>query len=428
MAYAQRDESWPPARDSSHDGSAEALPHTGNAAQATAHAGPVAIGERTLAPDLARGAMLLLIALANASGVALGGTGLEPHPEGLGRALNAGMTALVHARAYPVFALMFGYGLVQLAARQVSSGATPGQARALLLRRNAWLFAFGALHAALLYYGDFLGAYGIIGALATVLLIGQSDRVHRVVPWLWGLTALHTAMLAVAVGHGLAGATDAVANLPREVVPSLLAPTYVASVAARLAEWPLHTATVIPAIVVAWLGIWAARRGVLEEPGAHHRALGIVAVGCLGASWAGGIPLALAAAGFVAADADTVQAMVRLHQVSGTFGGPGYAAALALVAVAVTRGRSPWLGRLAGAVAALGRRSLSGYLLQSVAWLALFAPFTLHLGSRVQEPLPVSLLAASVVWMISVIAAAAMERRGYRGPAEVVLRRLVYRR
>ena len=47
--------------------------------------GPVTRGERTLAPDLARGAMLLFIALANAAGVALGGPGFAPHPLGLER-------------------------------------------------------------------------------------------------------------------------------------------------------------------------------------------------------------------------------------------------------------------------------------------------------------------------------------------------------
>ena len=79
---------------------------------------PVRRADRALAPDLARGAMLLFIALANAAGVVFGGQpGVEPAPHGLERGVNLLLLTLVHARAYPVFAVMFGYGLVQLIRR-----------------------------------------------------------------------------------------------------------------------------------------------------------------------------------------------------------------------------------------------------------------------------------------------------------------------
>ena len=85
---------------------------------------------------------------------------------------------LVHARGYPVFAVMFGYGLVQLARRQDSaSGATPKQVRSVLLRRNLWLVVFGFAHAALLYYGDFLGDHGIVGIAMTLLLLAPRRQV-----------------------------------------------------------------------------------------------------------------------------------------------------------------------------------------------------------------------------------------------------------
>src|SRR5690606_18966014 len=104
--------------------------------------GPVKAAERALAPDLARGAMLLLIALANASGIFLAATpGLEAEPEGLERLYNFLSVEFVHARAFPLFAIMFGYGLVQLARRQEAAGATRGQIRSILLRRNGWLLA-----------------------------------------------------------------------------------------------------------------------------------------------------------------------------------------------------------------------------------------------------------------------------------------------
>ena len=80
--------------------------------------GPVRPAERQLAPDLARGAMLLFIALVNAPGLAPGGPAQSALLQSAERVANALLSLFVHARAYPVFAIMFGYGLVQLARRQ----------------------------------------------------------------------------------------------------------------------------------------------------------------------------------------------------------------------------------------------------------------------------------------------------------------------
>lgn len=106
-----------------------------------AHAarGPVRSRERALAPDLARGFMLLFIALANAGGVVFAANepGLDPTPHGLERVVNAFMMLFVSGHAYPMFAVMFGYGLVQMSRRQQAAGAGPGAARNTMVRRNA---------------------------------------------------------------------------------------------------------------------------------------------------------------------------------------------------------------------------------------------------------------------------------------------------
>ncbi|CAM5430113.1 hypothetical protein SANTM175S_02464 [Streptomyces antimycoticus] len=86
--------------------------------------GPVRRTERALAPDLARGTMLLFIALANAAVFTFGNQpGAEASPHGWERGFNLAMFVFVHARAYPMFAVMFGYGLVQLTRRQDAQGA-----------------------------------------------------------------------------------------------------------------------------------------------------------------------------------------------------------------------------------------------------------------------------------------------------------------
>ncbi|MEK8173537.1 hypothetical protein NKH77_45310 [Streptomyces sp. M19] len=53
--------------------------------------------------------------------------GAEPSPHGWERPFNLVMFVFVHARAYPMFAVMFGYGLVQLARRQDERAPVPAR-------------------------------------------------------------------------------------------------------------------------------------------------------------------------------------------------------------------------------------------------------------------------------------------------------------
>ncbi|GAA0935799.1 DUF418 domain-containing protein [Virgisporangium aurantiacum] len=378
-------------------------------------AGPVTRPERALAPDLARGAMLLFIALANAANFAFAGQpGLDPTPHGVQRVVNFLMATFVDARAYPVFAVMFGYGLVQIAHRQRAAGADE---RRVLLRRNAFLVVFGLFHATLLYFGDFLGAYGIVGIIATLVLLRRGDRFHRVAPWLWGIQLVYIGFLAVTAITGMKSGDATVANVTN---PSLAAGSYAQSLVDRLAEWPVHTSTVVPFIFIVWLGIWAARQRILENPAAHTVLLRRVAVVCLGITVLGALPYAMVAAGVLYVTPDTVDSLSMLQQASGCYGGAGYVALFGLLAVRLADGRRR---PIVDAVAALGRRSLSGYLFQSVAWITLFSTWALDLGGSTW----VAAGAAVAVWTVSVAAARSMELACYRGPAETLLRKLTYR-
>ncbi len=387
------------------------------------HRGPVTRQERALAPDLIRGAMLLLIGLANSANFAFAGQpGVDGTPHGMERVLNFVKLTFVDARAYPVFAVMFGYGLVQLARRQRSAGATPGAVRKILLKRNGWLIAFGLVHATLLYFGDFLGAYGIVGIICTLFLLNRGDKFHRIVLGIWAFElayVLYSGFRSVVAVVNSSGPAQPLTNSPN---PSLAASSYGASLVDRLHEYPLHTATVIGFIIVVWLGIWAARRQILENPAAHRTLLTAVASVGLGITILGGLPLALVGAGWLHVDQAAVDSLSYLSHVSGMFGGPGYVALFGLLVAKLLDGRRQTLP--VQAISALGQRSLSGYLFQSVCWMALLAPFTLGLdfGSTAYT----AALIAIGVWVVSVIGAYAMSKRSYRGPAETLLRRLVY--
>jgi uncharacterized membrane protein YeiB len=77
--------------------------------------GSVSPGERSLAPDLARGFMLLLIAMAYAPVYLFNvEPGVYTHPAGgdlLDKAVHFLSLIFLDSRAYPMFAALFGYGM-----------------------------------------------------------------------------------------------------------------------------------------------------------------------------------------------------------------------------------------------------------------------------------------------------------------------------
>ncbi|WP_344169773.1 DUF418 domain-containing protein [Kribbella lupini] len=394
------------------------------------HRGPVTGRERALAPDLIRGAMLLLIALANAANFAFAGApGVNGSPAGLERVFNLLKLTLVDARAYPVFAVMFGYGLVQLARRQRNSGASVGAVRSILLKRHLWMIGFGLVHATLLYFGDFLGAYGIVGTACTLLLLNRGDKFHRIIVGIWALQLVYVVVVGVLALMSALNSSGPAATITNSPNPSLAADSWGSALVDRLHEYPAHTAFVTGLIVVVWLGMWAARRQILEHPEAHKTLLTRVAVVCLSVTILGGLPLGLVGAGWLHVDEAAVGSFEFLAQISGQFGGPGYVALFGLVVAKLLKTRRPdQLGTPLTAISALGQRSMSGYLFQSICWTLLLAPYGLHLGARSGHPAFTAAACALAVWTISVLAAYTMKRHTYRGPAETLLRRLVYGR
>lgn len=389
--------------------------------------GPVRAGERALAPDLARGAMLLIIALANSANVFFAtAPGIDKTPHGFDRFYNVFLFLFVHARGIPLFAIMFGYGLVQFARRQQTAGASPAAVRRVLVRRNGWLFAFGAVHGVLLFSGDILGAYGLVGIGFSLVLLQRGDRFYRVPLWYLGFAAVAVAVLAVVVVTGLASGPTGPSVIPTSDSPSMAADSFTAAVVARLTEWPMTVLSMLPFVLFVWVGAWAARRRILEEPQNHRRLLRWGAAAGITVAVAGGLPMGLLAGGFLEVGAETGPAVKLLYEASGFFGGIGYLCLFGLLALALTK--SPRRNVIVGALAALGQRSLSGYLFQTLAWTLLASPFLLSLGTGSGSPTVTAAIAGATVWLITVTGAYLMQRRAYRGPAETLLRRLTYGR
>ena len=375
--------------------------------------GPTPLGERALAPDLARGIMLLFIALANAHTFLLrqGEVTVRGYPVEHGSVVDSvvagALTLFVDARSYTLFAALFGYGLVQLYRREERVGSDWRTARKLLRRRGFWMIVIGLLHGFLLFYGDIIAAYGVV-AVIFVAAVRWKDR-----------TIFAVALVFLVLGsafYGLAGmpTTDT-------ATAALTSESLLGAALGRLEVFGFLAVIAWVSTVCAFLlGVWAARRRVLEEPERHLTLLRRTAIFGIGIATLGGVPMMLMTTGLVTASASSGYWASALHAATGYAGGLGYASAIALLALRIGSRR----GLFTQAVVAVGQRSMTCYLTQSIVWAVLFPASTLGLGAKLG--VAVTAVISIATWLLTVGLAELMRRRDLRGPFEVLLRRLTY--
>ncbi len=392
---------------------------------------PTPAPPRALAPDLARGTMLLFIALANTPYHLWGGghDTLSAHPTGGTHAdqiTRAAIAIAVDLRVYPMFAFLFGYGMVQFARSRAARGFDERGVRTMLRRRHWAMIGFGFVHAALLFAGDVLGAYGLAGLVLVALFFRRRDKTVAIWAGVFALVLAGFAASMVAGGLFLAGSGDATASADWGAAAVGGSPDYLATIPARLAFWAFITpgqglvGMAVPvAILLGWL---AARHRVLEEPRRHRRLLWPTAVLGIAVAWLGALPDGLHQVGVRVAPPEAPWMFVGVAMLTGVAGGLGYAAAIGLIAAHVGEVLG-WFGR---AVEAVGRRSLTFYLLQSIVLAPLMSAWGLGVGAHVNSL--AAALIATAVWCGSLPLALALARRGARGPFEAVLRRLTYGR
>ena len=399
---------------------------------------PSALGSssRALAPDLARGFMLLLIALANTPWYLYGSStstssihATDGSP--LDRAVQFLIITAVDSRVYPMFAFLFGYGIVQMYQRSLDRGVEPRAVRRVLRRRHLWMIVIGFLHAALLWMGDIVGAYGLVGLIFTAAFLKRRDKTLLI--WAGVLTGL----LTLAAVAAITGSVFAAQSPPPPEADVFLddvkavngIESWPASILPRLLDWGFllvfqgMLTLVIPIAVL--LAFWAARHRVLEEPDRHRRLLTTTAVLGITVGWGGGAVHALQHIGVLPVPEHVSWVFSATQPLSGLFGGLGYVALFGLIAAALAR-RGPTVGPTASAISAVGKRSLSAYLAQSVVFAPLLCAWGLGLGA-VLGSAGVAALAIGV-WSATVLGCSLLERRGRRGPAEWLLRRLAYGR
>ena len=121
-----------------------------------------------------------------------------------------------------------------------------------------------------------------------------------------------------------------------------------------------------------------------------------------------------------------------MNTMIGIYTGPGFVAMAALATLPLQRrinaksqqGEAPKIPLFVRMICALGKRSMTGYLLQSIVFFIITAPFILNYGH--DRGAFFSTIIAIGVWLVTLFAAWIMELLGKPGPFEAVHRRLSY--
>lgn len=158
--------------------------------------GPIPRAERDAGIDIARGFALLGIILVNAplfflpfGSIYDGKLSAPLERSALDWAVQDAVTALAAFKFVSLFSLLFGFGL----SLQAAKAAAEGRSRwPLGLRRLGLLLVFGLLHGLLVWYGDILTMYALLG-LIVLACIGLPER------WLRRATVALAALMAVGI-------------------------------------------------------------------------------------------------------------------------------------------------------------------------------------------------------------------------------------
>ena len=382
---------------------------------------------RILTPDLARGAALLGIAIAN--GITVWSLRIGDVPQGYHRTLSGIIVnnslwdkvtiiltdMFVHTRGLPMFATLLGYGVGMILVREQRKGATKNQCRTILLRRYGALILFGLLHMVFLFYGDIMFIYGLI---ILVLVIPMRNAKNKTLL----ITAGVLFVLAMVMNGALLSYSDMNAVLLQGYGHGYVQDQLVrgASLAFiyNFLRFPFAL-TLVGSVIL--IGFVAGRNGVLEHPEQFRIPMRIAATITVIIVIAVGLPVGLASLGILGHE----KFLYILNMLVGMASGPGIVVWISWIANWVERRKL--IDTLPiRMLTALGRMSMTGYVLQSVTFIFIMTPWFLGIGSG-QSVTMVAMISAGI-WVITVIFACLWSRTGRRGPLEIAHRTLGYGR
>ncbi len=336
-----------------------------------AEMGPIQQGERILILDVLRGFAvfgILVVNIAGFAGPAFWPGYVAPASPWYDTLASGLVKLLAEAKFYTIFSFLFGLGFSVQLGRAAAKGV---DIRSFYPRRLWILFGIGILHGVLLWTGDILRLYALLG-FALLAFRKRSNR--ALLAWMGVFFALSFAMLTLfngQTGSGTQGIPGL--DLPEMARTAYTSPSYVNvvlfQVFASVVTFLFTALTQGPSVMALFLaGLLAGRLQVFERLGQLRTVAKYVLV------W--GALIGLAANGMLVFAGAAWQASLGL-----TLGAPAlagaYIAGLALLSL------RPRGSRLLAPLGQVGRMALTNYVLQSVVCSFLFYGFGLGLYERV---------------------------------------------
>jgi uncharacterized membrane protein YeiB len=372
---------------------------------------------RSISLDLARGFMLLLIALAHAPlFLYVSEPGMISRPESVGildKLLNAIGEIFIDNRSRPLFAVLFGYGLVLMFDKQLSKGKSKIEARKVMKRRSFFLILFGFILAVFIGGQDILMAYGSAGLLVGWLLLRDNKTLMTAttiattvfilyIPFLWGF------LLEDNGSYGFSSEFSRNDYYLQSFMEALVYFPYI----------PIFIHLLFPILPSVLIGIWFGRIHLLTNSHQQNKLKMIAIIGIL-ISILGALPFVFVGelwepSLFLAG------VLYGIQIITGTVGGIGYAA---LFGVLGNRIKEP--GWVINSINALGRRSLTFFVFNEILLVILLSPVSLGLGGILNNT-GVTFVAISI-WILSVVTASILEKYKMSGPLETLMRVFVYK-
>lgn len=353
----------------------------------TSHLAPVGAPDRIQALDALRGFALLGILLMNIEGMVgplmNSMSGLDPALQGADRSMDAAIYLLVQGKFFPLFSMLFGMGFAVMLGRADAAGRP---FLGLYLRRIGVLLGMGLAHAMLLWPGDILVTYALMGLLLGLCFRGTPQS--RLPKWGVALMLLPVGftLLMGLIGTAVqampeearAGFEQAMAAQGAQIDAQIEAQrqaygsgSYAEATAQRVDDFISMVGFIIifGAFILGLflVGAWFTRSGAIARPDEHvrlFRRLRWVALPV-------GLAMVLASYWMVPTmdfgRLDLTASGAQALQMLG-----GAVMALAYLAWFVRGLQSPVLGRWLGLLAPAGRMALTNYLMQSLVCTTIF--------------------------------------------------------
>jgi uncharacterized protein len=373
--------------------------------------------KRFVSLDLARGFMLLLVALAHAS--LFLGSSLLTRPESMSMydtIVNYLSVFLVDNRARAMFALLFGYGLTLIVRSYLKRNKPIKDAKTSLYRRAWFLILFGFILSVLIGGKDILAIYGT-ALFACCWLLFRSDKTV--------LRSIMAVSLAYAVILPLTWIAMAYAQFNgNAILPGNYA-HYFERVTSQFIQFatggPFIAHFLLPVGVSILIGIYFGQKGLLNESPKNKPFLKKAAVYGLSISLIGALPHALYSNQLIELPPALVGLTFSLHMATGILGGVAYAAIFGLIGPKITNPSG-----IVWAITSLGKRSLTFFIYNEIMLIVLFSKQTLNLGNQLGMAAGWGLTLC--IWLTALGCAAWLESKQKSGPIDHLFRKLVYRK